>query len=570
MAMKNVKKQITAREYFRAKALGILGLIGSSIDPRERAESLTFVNNINTALEDRLKEYEVWYAGDSDGLLNYYTRANAIDYNTDPLYNRNKKSYFWSVSSTEEDIKRSHSGQPRNVVDTLVNIIGVPLFKAAADKITNRLNKILDDNSFNRMLTQKQRPLTLVQGWGGYKVNWDSDFRDTPIILYYRANAVDFVYRSNQLVAIIYKDYYQNEEGKNFILFETRRLDKDPETGNPCLIIEKELFEINGLSEILTPRKLSDLPQLKDVEPRIMISNFNRLLGSPCIYFEDSTEELPGRSIFTGKLDLFDDLDQCHSQAANVVRRSTPTEVWDVNFLEKDNRTGMPLMPHSFDRKYVGFKGAITGDGVNASVPVTVTQPNVEFNQYSLEEQNILIHIISGIMSPATLGIDIAKKDNAEAQREKEKVTIFTRNSIIEEEKKFLRNLANDLLCADELMRTGKVTCRDYDITVKYDEFADSSWEAKLETVMTAWQGGIMSDDMAIDTLYKDTLSPTQKDFEKAFLKKQREAEEKNAMSGMGLNPEDMGEFGELGAENPYNTVHEKVDVDELGLGDDQ
>ena len=560
--------QITVKKYIRQKALGINGLIQDDIDPRIRDERLTFINDIDEVLKDKLREYNVLYGGDSDEILNFYTRANAIDYNTDPLMNRNKKSYFWAVSATEDDIKRTHSGQPRNIVDTEVNIVGIPKI-SGIEGVNKKLTKILEDNDFYDQLIQEARPFTLVEGWGAWKINWDSDFRDTPILLYYRADAVDFIYRSNQLMAIIYRDYFQDEDGKNYILFETRRLSKqrDSITGitSPCLVIEKELFRMNGDSNVLTPVDLKDLPQLRDVTPKYVISNFNRFLGYPCRYFKDNNGDLPGRSIFTGKTDLFDDLDQCLSQAANTVRRSTATEVWDTNYLEKDDDTGLPIMPHSFDRKYVQFRGAMTGDGTNASTPVQVTQPNLDIGQYSVEATNILLQIISGIMSPATLGIDIAKKDNAEAQREKEKVTIFTRNTIIHQEERCLKMICQDLLCAEELMRTGRLTNKEYDITVKYDEFADSSWEAKLETVLTAWQGGIMSDKMAIDTLYKDTLSKEDKDREIRFLENQRKQE----MSPMGgLNPEDLGEFGKLGAENTYNDSHEKADVDEQNLGE--
>ena len=222
---------ISVKEYIRRKALGLLGLIESGIDPRDKADRLTFVNDIDEVLKTKLKEYNVWYSGDSDELLNFYTRANSIDYNTDPLLNRNKKGYFWSVASTEGDIKRSHSGQPRNIVDTLVNIIGIPDISVtdttgALSTVSNRLKEILDENNFNRLLIQKARPMTLVEGWGAFKINWDTSFMDTPILLYYRADAVDFVFKSNQLLAIIYRDYYQDEKKKNYILFETRRLEK--------------------------------------------------------------------------------------------------------------------------------------------------------------------------------------------------------------------------------------------------------------------------------------------------------------------------------------------------------
>ena len=582
--MVSTKKQITVKEYIRRKALGLLGLIDSSIDPRVREERLTFVNDIDEIKKDKLKEYNVWYSGDSDELINFYTRASTIEYNYDPLYNRNKKSYFWAVSSTENDIKRSHSGQPRNIVDTLVNIVGEPKIFIGDEKlepINKRLQDILDENNFSRMLIQRARPFTYVEGWGAWKINWDLSLSDNPILLYYRADAVDFIFRSNnQLVAIIYKDYYQNEKGDNFLLFETRRIErkkiKDDQTGLeqflPCLIIEKELFKISGTSEILIPMSLKDLPQLKDTEPVIQISNFNRFLGAPCIIYEDNNEDYYGRSIYTGKIDLFDDLDQCHSQAANTVRRSTTHEYFNTQYLEKDEKTGLPVMPRDFDRKYIMFKGGRNGDGsFGAEGPVQVTQPRLDFMQYSSEEQNILLHIIAGVMSPATLGIDVAKKDNAEAQREKEKVTIFTRNTTIHEESKVFKTIGNDLLVAWELMHTGKITCKQYDISVQYDEFADASFEAKLETVLGGWQAGIMSDETALRYLYGDSLGETMFKKELEWVTSQRAQAENGGMpaddgSGLGgmeallgSNPEDQGAFGELGADNEYNDIQEAV-----------
>lgn len=566
---------ITVKEYVRRKALGLLGLIDSSIDPRVREERLTFVNDINEVLKDKLTEYNVWYAGDADELLNFYTRANMIDYNTDPLYNRNKKSYFWAVSSTESDIKRTHSGQPRNIVDTLVDIIGLPSIFIGDDKlekIDKRLKDILEENNFDRLLLQKARPLTFVEGWGAWKINWDISLSDNPVLLYYRADAVDFIFRNDkQLVAIIYKDYYQDEKGRNYVLFETRRIEKkevkDDVTGIkstvPCLLIEKELFQITGQSEVLKKMELKDLPQLKDTKESIIVTNFNSFLGAPSIIYEDNHDDVYGRSIFTGKIDLFDDLDQCYSQAANTVRRSTSIEYFNTQYLEK-NDEGMPVMPHAFDRKYIAYKGGRTGDGTfDNNGPVQVVQPRLDFTSYSVEEQNILINILSGIMSPATLGIDVAKKDNAAAQREKEKVTIFTRNTVIYEETKIFKRLANDLLVAWELMHTGQVTCKKYDISVQYEEFADASFENKLETVLAGWQAGIMSDETALKYLHGDRLSEEMFKKELEWVQAQREKSEGGGMmdSLLGSNPEDQGAYGVLGADNEYNEDNTDVEI---------
>lgn len=544
---------ITVQEYIKKKALGILGLIETPIDPRVREERLTFVNNINEDIENKLHEYNVWYTGDAEEILNYYSRAQVLDFNYDPIYTRNKKSYFWAVSATEQDIKRTHSGQPRNIVDTLVNIVGVPRIGVGTPngelkEIDKRLQKILKDNHFSRMLTQQARPMTFVEGWGAWKINWDKSICDTPILLYYRANAVDFVYKSGRLIGIIYKDYFQDDKKRDYVLFEIRRQEK----GN--LYIEKELFRMNPATDIITSVPLKSLPQLRDVNEKLVITNFRSFLGYPCIIYEDSNGDTYGRSIFTGKIDMFDDLDQCLSQSANTVRRSTTLEYFDTMYLEKDEKTGIPRMPHSFDRKYIQFKGSRNGDGTNAGAgPVTVTQPQLNFEQYSTEATNILLQIISGIMSPATLGIDIAKKDNAEAQREKEKVTIFTRNTVMEEEGETLRRIANDLLCADEFMRKDKITCSEYDVYVQYDEFADASFENKLEAVLGGWREGLISDDTAIEYLYGKTWPEDKKKKEIDWIKKNRES---NAMS-----PFEQGDFGDLGADNPYNEEHKKPEI---------
>lgn len=568
--VKTTKQTLTHKDYIRLKTLGITGLIESSIDPVVRANRYLFVNDINEVKKQRLEEYIIWYLGDSDRLKNFFTRANAISYNMDPLYNENKKSYFWAVSSTEHDIKRTHSGHPRNIVDTLVYIMSIPNITNDSDKsetVNKNLQKILKANNFKQQITQQSRPLTLVEGWGAWKINWDKKLSDYPILLYYRADRVDFIYQSNQLRAIIYKDFYQDQDGKNYVLYETRRLgdytDPDTKVTTTSLFIEKELYEITP-SDQLIPCKLDRLPQLKDIVPQIIIQNFKHFLGYPNIFYHDVSEEFYGRSIFTGKTDIFDDLDQCMSQGANAVRRSTVHEYFNTLYLETDPVTGLPIQPDAFDRKYIKYAGARGADGDAAgSLPVQVVQPNINFQQYSEEERSLLMAAISGIMSPATLGIDIAKKDNADAQREKEKVTIFTRNNLLDEEETVFEHICSDLLVGYELMNLKEgesLKCTEYQINVQYAEFANDSFEKRLEAIQTGWAGGIMSDEMAIDMLYGDSISKETKDRELKFLQDQRQKSEQIPPE---QDPMMQGGFGEMGAENAYNDQMEKARVDE-------
>lgn len=536
------------REYMRKKVFGILGLVSTQENPNSPRK--TFVNNFQNIEDLKLREYNIWYAGDSDELLNFYTEANQIEYNYEPYYDRNKTSYFWAISSTENDIKRTHSGQPRNIVDTLVNIVGYPKIKVAdsdTEKLQAVLARILKENKFKTMFLQDQLPLTLIEGWGGYKINWDKSISDYPIIVYYRADAVDFIVRSNRVVAMVFRDYYYGDDDKRYVLIETRRTALDDD-GSRCLIIEKELFAW-GADNAMMPVELNSLKQLKDVKPKLKISNYSGLLAVPCIIYKDNETDNCGRSIFTGKIDLFDDLDQCLSQSSNTVRRSTTREYFNSQYLERDEDTGMPIQPKAYDRKYTLYAGARDANGAVSGEPVTVTQPAVNFVQYDQEAQHILIEIISGIMSPATLGIDLSKRDVAEAQREKEKVTIFTRNTIIAEEVEILEKLGVELMCANELMNKGEVTFKDYEVNVEFNELTDASMESRMEVALTAYNGDVMTPEMTVEYMYQETISPEKKAELVAYMKQQQQ----NAMTG-GMPPELMAQMGAtMGGDNEYD-----------------
>ena len=516
---------MTLKEWFQKKVLSFLGLVKYESTPGD--DRLTFVNDEDTIIKTKLREYNAWYSGDSDELLNFYTRENTIGYNYEPWYDRNKRSYFWAISSTEEDIKRTHSGQARNIVDTLVAVVnkpdvqGGPASLKTDNKINDHIDHIIKENDFWKIYTQMQMPLTFVEGWGCYKINWDLDISDYPIIVYYKAEQVDFIYKSNRIVGIVFKDYYTDAKNKKYLLTETRSLrSKRLEDGSVQrnLHIVKEAFELAGEDDVVKPIKMSEVDQFRDMDEEIVIEDFNRLLAQPCVFYEDTNTPCYGRSIFTGKIDLFDDLDQCLSQSSNAVRRSTPVEYFDTNFLERDKKTGLPVQPKVYDRKFTFIAGTKGADGESGGKAVETTQPNLDFKKYSEQAIDILTQIVTGIMSPATLGIDISKRDNAEAQREKEKVTIFTRNMIIDTETDILKSLFSQALCAYECMHTGKITKKEYDMSINFSEFADDSFENKLTVLGDALSKKNLSPKMYMSRLYGHSLSESDYTAELTYL----------------------------------------------------
>ena len=525
----------TIKEWFRTKVLKMTGL--SKYNGPAEENSLTYINNKERLTRSRIREYNIWYEGDGDELLNYYTGQNMFDYNYEPWYSRNKKTYFWSINSTENDIKRTHSGQARNIVDTLVSIMHFPIIKAGAvaekkNSVNKNMQEMIKKCRLKSLYKQEQMPLTLVEGWGCYKINWDAEISEWPIPVYYRAENVDFIYKMGIICGVVFKDYYTDGKNRRYMLTETRRLGKT-ESGKTGLIIEKELFKTSGpgVEDYVIKAEFKDVPELADMteaDTYIEIEGCKILLAVPCILFKN-TSNLGGygRSIFTGKIDLFDDLDQALSQAANAVRKSTPIEYFNSEFLERDDN-GLVKQPNAYDRKYVVFRGAKNADGSSTGEAIQTTQPSIDFKQYSDEAIAILLQIINGILSPATLGIDIAKKDNAEAQREKEKVTVFTRNKLARCEKKILEKLFNELLIANELMHTGAITVFDYTLSVVYPEFADDSFENKITVLGEMLAKGALSPKMYLTKLYGGTLSEEDYNQELEFLEEQLEAAKEN------------------------------------------
>lgn len=548
------------KEWIRKKVLKTVGL--SKTDSLQAdADRLTFINDDEKLMRQRVREYNIWYAGDGDELLNFYTHQNTLEYNFEPWYSRNKRNYFWAISSTEYDIKRTHSGQPRNIVDTLVNIIRFPLIDCpqadSADGKWNRLDQIIKDCGLKYIYKNRQLPLTLVEGWGCYKINWDKDLSDYPYPIYYRAEQVDFMYRADRIVGIMFKDYYTDGESRKYLMIETRTIKYDQVTKTRYLDIEKTLFRANETNEyvdLIEEEWSKFVPELADAyeNKHIRIDNCTMLLAVPCIIFENTAKiGGPGRSIFTGKIDLFDDLDQCLSQNSNAVRKSTPVEYFNSDFLERDPNTGLPIQPKAYDRKYSIYSGQRDANGGSTSAdPVQVTQPQLNFEQYTSNAIQILLQIVNGIMSPATIGIDIAKKDNAEAQREKEKVTIFTRNAIIESEEEILRSLSVQLLCAYEMMHTGVITKNDYDVSVKFSEFADDSYENKLEKLGQAFDNQLISEEMFMEKLYNNSLTREEYNKEINWLKinhtQPQVQGQQGALAGEmmgGMNPESLAQM---------------------------
>lgn len=474
-----------------------------------------YINNTDMVRKNKVEEYLIWYVGDGDELLNYFTKSRIIEQAEEPIYSRNKRDYFWTVSSEEEGVKRSHSGMPRAIVETLVNAIGSPNIGSENPEIDQRITEIVEENDLLTILNQEQTPMTLVTGHGAFKITIDPELSNKPIVTYYDARNVKFETKTRRIVKVKFYDYL-TENNKAYCLVDCRYR----ENGNS--IITYKLYELpykdapefefedNEVS-------LQSLEQTKDLQD-IQFTNVDEMLAVPCVFFKDQIHDEYGRSIFTGKVDLFDDLDQSLSQSANAVRKSTPVEYYPMDLIETRSN-GERKPPERYDRTFINFPSGRSGEG-DITSQIHTSQPQLNFSQYDQESVAILSMILTGVLSPATMGIDVAKKDNADAQREKEKITIMTRNNIILKQKRILNKLIKlCLLVEDYITNPGITEYQTYtDISVDFDEFSNPTFENQLSVLGSALQAGSISVDKYIDLLWGDSLSEQEKLKEKEYV----------------------------------------------------
>lgn len=387
--------------------------------------------------------------------------------------------------------------------------------------------------------------MTLVEGWGAYKITWNVDlYGNEPVVTYYRANNVRFYKRSGRVFGLTFLDWYKDAKGRRYLVAETRVFSHKSK-GTFYIDCFEDLG--NGqLGEVSSEEGLAVLPKGGKT-----FVNMPCLFAEPCAFYEDPLHELPGKSVLEGKIDLLDDLDQAISQASNTVRRSTPIQVFDMDYAQRDEH-GVPKLPNIFEGRFVAVQGKknALGDSAAGSKPVEVIQPQLNTQMYDEHINSIERLIVAGNLSPATLGLDVAKRDNGDAQREKEKVTVFTKNHLEREESRILSSLFRQVLMAKEYLATGVVTKDDWNIEVKFSDFADESYENKIQTMSAVLANDGISPKLYVDKVYGNSLSEETKEEEIAWLEekhKQQQAPEQNPFEedGVGVMGDDQDDGSE-------------------------
>lgn len=194
---------------------------------------------------------------------------------------------------------------------------------------------------------------------------------------------------------------------------------------------------------------------------------------------------------------------------------------------------------------------------------IQTDQPTIPHDSYLASYVTALDLCLQGIISPSTLGIDVKKLDNAEAQREKEKTTLYTRNAIVEALQEKLPKLVSAAINAYNILLKNPI--EEVKVDIPFGEYANPSFESQVETMAKARPGvALMSVEAQVEELYGDSRDDQWKQEEIARLKAEQgitEVEEPGVNMAAGLFNVNLGGEGNAGEGNEPGLPNEPEGV---------
>ena len=439
---------------------------------------------------------KIWYHGDSAELEQYFQKTARWDV---------EKARFWAAKA-QGSVRKMHSGIVSMVIDRYRDIVLADMdattFGEGQDALVELWDEIYAKSKLNDVIGEAIAA-ALASGDGAFKITAD-ECSSYPIVEFYDAENVDYVYVHSNLREVRFYASYKGKDNKSLRLEETYGFG----------YVRYKLYDDTGKE--MPMDALPETAHLIDfgIERDLM-------LAVPLKIMNSTRYKNRGKALFDGKSDVLDGLDEVISQWIDAVRMGRIKRYIPERLIPQDPDTGQLLPANPFDNDFIAI-----GDDMSekAAQQVEISQPAISYEAYVSSYASFLDMVLQGVMSPSTLGIDLKKTENAESQREKEKVTLHVRNKIVDALNETLPELFRVILQCYDIM-CGKAP-GDYEASVKFGEYASPDFSTTVDTVGKAKQYGIMSIETSVDQLYGDTWTQEEKDAEIERLKAEQGIQE--------------------------------------------
>lgn len=448
----------------------------------------------------------IWYRGDSNEIEQLYTQCQEY---------ADKHKFWASKCSPGMEMRKIHTGIPGLIVDVLTKIVLADMsdFEFELPKHKQIWGEMVEDSRRDARfedLIESAIKDSLVVGDGAFKLSLDTEISPYPLIEWVPGERVDFTRHKGRLKEVVFRSV--NPDGTVLCEYYGRGY------------IRNKLYKGDNEVDFKTNPYTQGLADV-DFDKAVM-------LAVPFSIFKSRKYPKRGGSIFDSKLDSFDAFDEIWSQWMDAGRAGRAKTYIPESLLPRNPFSGQLMKPNAFDNRYIEVE---SDRGETAKNEVMLKQADIPHESYLAAYSTALDLCLQGVISPSTLGIDVKKLDNAEAQREKEKATLYTRNEIV----KAIQDKIPDLLysCINAFNILNKAAVEKVPVNIPFGEYANPSFESQVETVGKGKTQGIMSIEASVEELYGKSKSEEWKQEEVKRLKEEQgitEVEEQAVNMGAG------------------------------------
>lgn len=414
-----------------------------------------------------LLEKYIWFLGKEDLIADFYKtrQCNYLIYNP-------REQYYYSQAGN--DIRYVHSGMPSLISYSKARLLmtGDLKYKVVRKETerkteTRLLDNICKDNKINDIIKRG----VITESWGqrfAYKLSYDPDVSEYPIIEAYNPLEYKTVYKRNRLQKIIFINKYYDGE-----------YELEEEYGKGY--IDYYLYHVVDGTRI--PTELSALEETKDLE-RIDFKDKTLMLAM---------EKKTDKSDYDGIISEFDSLDEAWSQLMDEIRLGR-SEVYVPEML-LTNKTF-----NKFRKNYAVLGSDMRENGTNK---IEHIQPNIRPEAYQTTINVITNNILLAVgLSPFTLGIDdgIGANSSGDALAKREATSLRTREEMVKSWEPFLEEFFNLLLKANDVFN--KKASQEYEIKVNFGDYITPSRDEIINQVKTMIDGNIIDTEKALEEIY--------------------------------------------------------------------
>lgn len=421
------------------------------------------------SFETNVLRNRIWYRGDASELDQLF---KALGEDTVG------RARFWAAAPQNETIRKAHSGLPGVMVDALVAVVKADMgaMEFHDDHAESVWENITRNNDFPGLVGQAVAD-TLVTGDGAFKISIDEEIADSPILEFWGADSVEYVRRHGRIQEIHFLTPVGDRRGR----------------------VLREVYAPGSVSYHLMDGEKEIPLDAEESTADLKSVNFagDFMLAVPLRFWPSARWRGRGQSIFDKKTDCFDGHDEVISQWLDAVRAGRVQKYIPEALIPTNPKDGSLMMPNSFGSQFIATG---TSNKENAQDKIDVTQPEIRYEAFLSSYTATLDMCLQGIMSPATLGIDVGKMSSAEAQREKKDVTGITRNAITDALEKVLPQLVQVALAAQDLLDGRNPGA--YEAAISFGEYGAPSFDSRVQTVSNAANSGVMSVEAQVDELW--------------------------------------------------------------------